>query len=186
MPDRRGVRERSSQSNQAAITQRRDVSLNIGPASVVPANSYADHTFEYLDDGGAVFLIESGGPAHLVANFMLNPWETQGEVRASLRPEPVAYGSSKWVISRAEPKVRIHFPPAESPCLAGFLLRSWKSPGFPRVCGLSAGSVVGRDAQGSATSCRRAVLSLSGDIPVPQCRLATVAALVPKRRSGCM
>src|SRR5215469_1625186 len=66
MPDRRGVRERSSQSNQAPITQRRDVGLNIGPASVVPANSYADHTFEYLDDGGAVFLIEPGGPAHLV------------------------------------------------------------------------------------------------------------------------
>jgi hypothetical protein len=44
-----------------------------------------------------------------------------------------------------------------------------KSPGFPPVCGLSAGSVVGRDAQGSATSRRAAVLSLSGDIPVPQC-----------------
>ena len=29
-PDRRGVRERLSQSNQAGITQRRDVSLNIG------------------------------------------------------------------------------------------------------------------------------------------------------------
>src|SRR6516164_6630095 len=141
MPDRRGVRERSSQSNQAAITQRRDVSLNIGPASVVPANSYADHTFEYLDDGGAVFLIESGGPAHLVANFMLNPWETQGEVRASLRPEPVAYGSSKRVISRAEPKVRIHFPPADSPSLSGFRLCPRKGVGFPpfwRRCGAAA------------------------------------------------
>src|SRR5499427_8397177 len=40
--------------------------LNIKLASVVPTNSYADHTFEYLDDGGAVFLIEPGGPAHLV------------------------------------------------------------------------------------------------------------------------
>jgi hypothetical protein len=35
----------------ATITQRRGVSLNIRPVSVVPANSYADHTFEYLDDG---------------------------------------------------------------------------------------------------------------------------------------
>src|SRR6516225_11418475 len=80
MPDRRGVRERSSQSNQAPITQRRDVSLNIGPASVVPANSYADHTFEYLDDGGAVFLIESGGPAHLVdllAQIRHQQWYTK-------------------------------------------------------------------------------------------------------------
>jgi hypothetical protein len=40
-----------SVSNQAGITQRRGVSLNIRPVSVVPANSYADHTFEYLDDG---------------------------------------------------------------------------------------------------------------------------------------
>src|SRR5436190_5107888 len=54
MPDRRGVsRAFESVSNQAGTTQRRDVGLNIGPASVVPANSYADHTFEYLDDGGA-------------------------------------------------------------------------------------------------------------------------------------
>ena len=40
-----------SVSNQAGITQWRGVSLNIRPVSVVPANSYADHTFEYLDDG---------------------------------------------------------------------------------------------------------------------------------------
>ena len=61
---------------------------------------------------------------------------------------------------------RIQPPPADSLALSGFLLRSSKSPGFPPVWGLSAGSVVGRDAQGPAISRRGAVLSLSGDIPV--------------------
>src|SRR6516165_1821307 len=32
-------------------------------------------------------------------------------------------------------EVRIHLPPADSPSLSGFRLRSWKSPGFPPVLG---------------------------------------------------
>src|SRR6516165_11451988 len=35
----------------------------------------------------------------------------------------------------AEPMVRIHFPPADSPSLAGFLLSVSKSRQLPRVCG---------------------------------------------------
>src|SRR6185437_4703821 len=69
-----------SVSNQVGITRRRGVSLNMRPVSVVPANSYADHTFEYLDDGGAVFLIEPGGPAHLVdllAQIRHQQWYTK-------------------------------------------------------------------------------------------------------------
>jgi hypothetical protein len=30
-------------------------------------------------------------------------------------------------------EVRIHLPPADSPSLSGFRLRSWKSPGFAPV-----------------------------------------------------
>jgi len=36
-------------------------------------------------------------------------------------------------LSRAELKVRIHSPPADSPSLSGFRLGSWKSPGFAPV-----------------------------------------------------
>src|SRR5215471_14045955 len=43
--------------------------------------------------------------------------------------------------SRAEPKVRIHLPPADSPSLSGFGLRPRKDAGFPpfwRRCGAAA------------------------------------------------
>ena len=44
-------------------------------------------------------------------------------------------------LSRAEPEVRIHSPPADSPSLSGFLLRPRKDAGFPpfwRPCGVAA------------------------------------------------
>src|SRR6516165_2205089 len=46
----------------------------------------------------------------------------------------------------AEPQVRIHTPPADSPSLSGFRLGCWKSLGFPPVWGRGPGGAVGRDA----------------------------------------
>jgi len=71
--------------------------------------------------------------------------------------------------------VRIHFPPADSPSLAGFLLPVSKSPQLPRHARALLGGTVGRDAQGSSTSSQLSVMSLSSPIPVPQCRLGWFA-----------
>src|SRR5262244_1642087 len=45
-----------------------------------------------------------------------------------------------------------------------------EKPRFPAGVGAGAVGAVDRDAQGPATSRGGAVVSLSGDIPVPQCR----------------
>jgi hypothetical protein len=82
----------------------------------------------------------------------------------------------------AEPRVRIQSPPADSPCLAGFPPPPLEKPGFSAVLAAIRGGSVGRDAQSPATSRRGGVMSLSVDIPVPQCcrtqfaRLAAPAA----------
>ena len=68
-------------------------------------------------------------------------------------------------------EVRIHFPPADSPSLAGFLVPVSKSRQLPRGAPAWPGGTAGRDAQGSPTSRQPPVISLSGPIPVPQCRL---------------
>src|SRR5215472_7735396 len=65
--------------------------------------------------------------------------------------------------------VRIRLPPADSPSLSGFRVRSRKSPGFQPLCGPFRAAVVDRDAQSPAASGRTALVSLSGHIPVPQC-----------------
>jgi hypothetical protein len=75
--------------------------------------------------------------------------------------------------SPAEPMVRILFPPAESQvrtCLSrefAFLRREAAVSAGVRA---GASGAVGRDARGAATSCLRAVISLSGYIPVPHRR----------------
>jgi hypothetical protein len=70
-----------------------------------------------------------------------------------------------------EPMVRIRLPPANSPSLAGFLLPISKSRQLPRGAPARPGGTAGRDAPGSSTSRQLPVISLSGPIPVPQCRL---------------
>src|SRR6516164_1890368 len=74
----------------------------------------------------------------------------------------------------AEPMVRIRFPPADSPSLAGFLLPVSKSRQLPRGGRARPGSTASRDAQGSSTSRQLPVISLSGTNPVPQCRLGAL------------
>ena len=68
-------------------------------------------------------------------------------------------------------EVRIHLPPANSPSLARFLLPVSKSRQLPRRARARPGGTAGRDAQNSSTSRQPPVISLSGPIPVPQCRL---------------
>ena len=65
--------------------------------------------------------------------------------------------------------------------LAGIRLPTSRSRGFPRVCGAGASGAVGRDAQGAATSGFRAVISLSGHIPVPHQKI--VCDLLPPGRT---
>jgi hypothetical protein len=73
----------------------------------------------------------------------------------------------------AGPMVRIRLPPAESQvrtCLSrefAFLRREAAVSAGVRA---GASGAVGRDARGAATSCLRAVISLSGYIPVPHRR----------------
>src|SRR5262249_24464862 len=72
-------------------------------------------------------------------------------------------------LSRAQPEVRIHLPPAESQSLARTHFRKSTSPAFRAgVCGW-VGDRVGRDVQGVSISRQPAEISLSGQIPVPQC-----------------
>jgi len=73
--------------------------------------------------------------------------------------------------SSAGPMVRIRFPPANSPSLAGFLFPVSKSRQLPRGARARPGGTAGRDAPGSLRSRQLARISLSGAIPVPQCRL---------------
>jgi len=68
-------------------------------------------------------------------------------------------------------EVRIQFPPADSPSLAGFLLPVSQGRRLPRRGRAGPGGTAGRDAQGSSTSRQLPATSLSGPIPVPQCRL---------------
>src|SRR5262245_9744498 len=65
-------------------------------------------------------------------------------------------------------KVRIHLPPADSPCLAGYSPPTSKSRAFPAGVRGGAGSAVGRDGCGAVIRRRRAAISLAGRIPVPQ------------------
>jgi len=69
--------------------------------------------------------------------------------------------------------VRIRFPPAESQvrtCLSRELPSYVEKPRFFAGVRAGASGAVGRDAQDAATSGPRAVISLSGHIPVPHRR----------------
>jgi len=68
------------------------------------------------------------------------------------------------------PAVRIPLPPAESPSLAPSRSRTWRTPAFRAGVRGWVGDRVGRDAQGVSRSRQPAAISLSGHIPVPQCR----------------
>src|SRR6516162_5766123 len=93
-------------------------------------------------------------------------------------------------LPRAEPKVRIQFPPAESPCLTQTRPLQVENRGFRAGVRRSVGGAVGRDAPAGAISRQRIAMSLSGLIPVPQCRrrgLGTVTTPAHSKRvaSGC-
>jgi hypothetical protein len=59
-------------------------------------------------------------------------------------------------------------PSADSPCLAGYSPPQSKSRAFAAGVRGGAGSAVGRDGRGAVIWRRRAAISLSGQIPVPQ------------------
>ena len=93
-------------------------------------------------------------------------------------PRNVIFTAAETLFSRHRslrtqpgPTVRIHLSPADSPCLAQTGPLQVETRGFPAGLCRWAGGAVGRDAQGSSTSRQLPVRSLSGAIPVPQCRL---------------
>ena len=65
----------------------------------------------------------------------------------------------------AGPRVRIRFPPADSLGLAQTRPLQVEKPAVPRGCALAE---VGRDTEVLSKVGKPALLSLSGDIPVPQ------------------
>ena len=52
----------------------------------------------------------------------------------------IPFGNKEPMRLLEGPTVRIRLPPADSLALSGFRVRSWKSPGFPPVCGLFTGT----------------------------------------------
>jgi len=67
------------------------------------------------------------------------------------------------------PRVRIHFPR-----LARDFSFLYRKAGSCRSVWPRPGGMVGRDAQGTSTSRQLLEISLSGSIPVPQCRLGAL------------
>src|SRR5205814_10309751 len=80
------------------------------------------------------------------------------------------HGALTELAIRVGPRVRIWLAPADSPCLAGYSPPTSKSRAFPVGVRGGAGSAVGRDGRGAVIWRRRAAISLSGQIPVPQRR----------------
>jgi len=118
--------------------------------------------------------VEPRSPKPSIANTASNASEWPGS----------AYEVSNHCRSRAEPEVRIHFPPADSPSLARFLFPVSKNRQLPRRARARRGGTAGRDAQGSSTSRQLPVISLSGPIPVPQCRLGGSRPWLPLVRQA--
>jgi len=73
-------------------------------------------------------------------------------------------------LSREEPEVRIHSPPADSPSLTGSSAPGSRTPAFRAGVQAVGGGAVHRDRDRPATWRRPAALSLPGQIPVPQCQ----------------
>ena len=80
--------------------------------------------------------------------------------------------------------VRIRPPPADSPSLVRFLFPVSKNRQCPRRARARRGGTAGRDAQGSSTSRQLPVISPSGPIPVPQCRLGGSRPWLPLVRQA--
>jgi hypothetical protein len=68
------------------------------------------------------------------------------------------------------PRVRILLPPAESLSLSRIRFRRSRTPAFRAGVRGWLSERVGRDAQGVSMPRQPAAISLSGHIPVPQCR----------------
>ena len=76
----------------------------------------------------------------------------------------------KLETSRAEPKVRIRLPPAESHVSGRNSRCQVEKPGFAAGVRATASGAVGRDAQGTAKSGQWSIISLSAQNPVPERR----------------
>jgi hypothetical protein len=81
----------------------------------------------------------------------------------------VVDGGAQGVAGLREPMVRIHFPPAESPCLTQTRPLQVENRGFRAGVRRLVGGAVGGDAQGGAISHQRTAISLLAPIPVPPC-----------------
>ena|SRR6516162_10287651 len=90
---------------------------------------------------------------------------------------------------REGPPVRILFPPAASQvrtCLSREFAFLRREAAVFRGCAAWASGAVGRDARNAATLGRRAVISLSGHIPVPHRRYVgslTIAVVLSSDRA---
>src|ERR1700740_1544445 len=108
--------------------------------------------------------MKAPGPRHSVARIMrLEPRCTR---RASPGPHRIAkHNPPKRAdnqIDRARVlEVRIHLPPAESPCLAGFRPPTSRSRAFPAGVRGGGGGAVDRDGRGAVTWRRLVGISLS-------------------------
>jgi Amidohydrolase len=78
--------------------------------------------------------------------------------------------SVRGVAAGAEPEVRIHLPPADSPSLASNRAPRSRTPAFRAGVRAMGGGAVGRDRDRLATWRLTATKSLLGQIPVPQCQ----------------
>ena len=87
---------------------------------------------------------------------------------------PVSEEALKPLCIGAEPEVRIHLSPANSPSLARFYLSCIEKPAVTAVCAGPPRRHGRRDTQGSSISRQLPVTSLSGAFPVPQRRLKRV------------
>src|SRR5437868_14864600 len=72
-------------------------------------------------------------------------------------------------LSRAEPEVRIHLPPADSLSLSRSRLRKVENPGVPRGCARLAWRPGRQRRARYFDIAQPATISLVGHIPVPQC-----------------
>ena len=83
---------------------------------------------------------------------------------------PVSNTAPKLLLCGAEPEVRIHLPPADSPSLTGSNAPRSRSPAFRAGVRDLGDGAVGRDEDRAAIWRLPAPVSLLGQIPVPQCQ----------------
>ena len=95
---------------------------------------------------------------------MEQPASLIGALNYRTTSRPTSDKASKRSLSRAEPKVRIQFPPAVSPSLSRSGFRGSRTSAFRAAVRLWLGNSVGRDAQGVTRSRQSAAISLSRHI----------------------